>query len=74
MTHDKAIEIIKKFQDELFLNGSVTTNTDKEKALLMDALNMQVDSIEDNRRYQEISKCWNELQEKNKKKIRKNKG
>jgi hypothetical protein len=68
MTHDKAIEIIKKFQDELFLNGSVTTNTDKEKALLMDALNMQVDSIEDNRRYQEISKCWNELQEKNKKK------
>ena len=68
MTHDKAIEIIKKFQDELFLNGSVTTNTDKEKSLMMDALNMQVDSIEDNRRYQEISKCWNELQEKNKKK------
>ncbi len=66
MTHDEAIKIINKFQEELFLNNTIVVQNNKEKALLMDTLNMQIDSIEDNRRYQEASNRWNELQNKKK--------
>lgn len=61
MTHDEALEIVSDFENKLFLKGSINAATEKEKAVLKDALTLMAGNIEDDKRQAIMSQKWNEL-------------
>lgn len=61
MTHDEALKMVSDFEKQLFLKGSISANTEKEKAVLKDALTLMAGNIEDDKRQTEMRQKWNEL-------------
>jgi len=59
MNHDEGIKIVEKIFNQVILKGTAIVKTDKEKAILLDALNLMKEFIESEKRRQEVEIRWN---------------
>lgn len=66
MTYEEGFEIISRFKKQATLKSNISAKTPKEKAILLDALNLMYDNIDNKLRYSIAHKRWNETVKANK--------
>jgi len=61
MSFEEGLEIVDKARKQLILKGTITAKTDKEKAIIMDSLNLIETEIENEKRRIIVGIRWDEM-------------